>query len=358
MAAWLGPQKLARAILFATLTNCVAFLPLLLVTGKTGEFIWSLPVVVTASLVASRIVSMTFMPLLGYYVLKGQKGLEAGLTEGGRGATFARYYNGFSEWCLDHKAISLGVCLLILGACLACLPLVGTAFFPRDRHSVFTVNVYLPEGTPIRQTAAEAQRIIAQIDALEGPHIRAYTTFVGAGGPRFWLSIVPEQRADNYAQILVHTTDGEVTSEVVHRLKRSLPAECLARVTIEQLETGPPVGVPVQIRLFGEQRRGAPHAGRPDQGPAARYSGHGQHPRRLGPRGVADLPEHRPGPGQPDGDHQPGRGGHRAHRFLRVLAHPAPRTRPVDPHHAAAALRRADAVRGPDQSGRGQLDHQ
>lgn len=251
VAAWLGPQKLARAILFATLTNCVAFLPLLLVTGKTGDFIWSLPVVVTASLVASRIVSMTFMPLLGYYVLKGQKGFEAGLTEGGRGATFARYYNGFSEWCLDHKVISLGVCLLILGGCVACLPQIGTAFFPKDRHSVFTVNVYLPEGAPIRQTALEAQRVIAQIDALEGRSIRAYTTFVGAGGPRFWLSIVPEQRADNYAQILVHTTSGEVTAEVVGRLKRSLPAECLARVTIEQLETGPPVGVPVQIRLFG-----------------------------------------------------------------------------------------------------------
>ncbi len=252
VAAWLGPQKLARAILFATLTNCVAFLPLLLVTGKTGEFIWSLPVVVTASLVASRIVSMTFMPLVGYYVLKGQKGFEAGLTEGGRGATFARYYNGFSQWCLDHKTISLGVCLLILAGCAACLPLVGTAFFPRDRHSVFTVNVYLPEGSPIRQTAAEAERVIAKIDQLEGRQIAAYTTFVGAGGPRFWLSIVPEQRADNYAQILVHTTDGEITTKMVERLKRSLPPQSTARVTIEQLETGPPVGVPIQIRLYGE----------------------------------------------------------------------------------------------------------
>ncbi len=112
--------------------------------------------------------------------------------------------------------------------------------------------MYLPEGAPIRQTAAEARRIVGQIDALEGQHIRAFTTFVGAGGPRFWLSIVPEQRADNYAQILVHTTDGGITSEVVHRLKSSLPAECLARVTIEQLETGPPVGVPVQIRLYGD----------------------------------------------------------------------------------------------------------
>ncbi|MHB8897107.1 MAG: efflux RND transporter permease subunit [Thermoguttaceae bacterium] len=253
VAAWLGPQKLARAILFATLTNCVAFLPLLLVTGKTGEFIWSLPVVVTASLVASRIVSMTFMPLLGYYVLKGQKGFEAGLTEGGRGATFARYYNGFSQWCLDHKAVSLGVCVLMLAGCTACLPLVGTAFFPRDRHSVFTVNMYLPEGSPIRQTAAEAQKVIARIDELEGREIAAYTTFVGAGGPRFWLSIVPEQRADNYAQILVHTTDREATTEIVERLKRRLPPECMARVTIEQLETGPPVGVPVQIRLFGDR---------------------------------------------------------------------------------------------------------
>ncbi len=252
VAAWLGPQKLARAILFATLTNCVAFLPLLLVTGKTGEFIWSLPIVVTASLVSSRIVSMTFMPLLGYYVLKGQKGFEAGLTEGGRGATFARYYNGISQWCLEHKAISLGFCLAALALCALCLPLVGTSFFPLDRHSVFTVNVYLPEGAPIRQTAVEAERVIAQIDRLEGKRIAAYTTFVGAGGPRFWLSIVPQQRADNYAQILVHTTQGDVTTDMVQRLKRHLPPQCVARVTIEQLETGPPVGVPVQIRLFGD----------------------------------------------------------------------------------------------------------
>ena len=87
VAAWLGPQKLARAILYATVTNCVAFLPLLLVQGKTGEFIYSLPVVVTASLISSRIVSMTFMPLLGYYFLRGQKGMESAETAKGWTAT-------------------------------------------------------------------------------------------------------------------------------------------------------------------------------------------------------------------------------------------------------------------------------
>jgi multidrug efflux pump subunit AcrB len=35
VAAWLGPQKLSRAIMYATVTNCVAFLPMLLVHGAT-----------------------------------------------------------------------------------------------------------------------------------------------------------------------------------------------------------------------------------------------------------------------------------------------------------------------------------
>ena len=253
VAAWLGPQKLARAILYATVTNCVAFLPLLLVQGKTGEFIYSLPVVVTASLVSSRIVSMTFTPLLGYYILRGQKGLESGSHASGWSALLAKVYRGFATWCLGHKAVTLTVCVLALCAGGASLQLLGTAFFPKDLHGVFSVNVFLAEGSPIRRTREETLKIIKEIETLEGGKIRAYTTFVGQGGPRFWLSIVPEQRADNYAQILVHTLNPRDTAEVVARLKRRLPpVVAAARVTIEQLETGPPVGVPVQIRLFGD----------------------------------------------------------------------------------------------------------
>jgi multidrug efflux pump subunit AcrB len=70
VAAWLGPTKLASAILFATITNIVAYLPFLMLKGATGEFLYSLPVVLVCSLIASRVVSMTFIPLLGYYLLR------------------------------------------------------------------------------------------------------------------------------------------------------------------------------------------------------------------------------------------------------------------------------------------------
>lgn len=252
-AAWLGPNRLAHAVFYATLTNIVAFLPLLLVRGKTGDFIYSLPIVVSWSLLAAMLVAWTFCPLLGFYMLKGQKSL--GATVGGKPAGgFPRLYKSFVEKCIDHRfrtATISGVVLLI-GA-VVCWRTIGTSFFPKDLHSVFTVNLDLPEGSPIRLTRDVAMKAIRKIDALEGERIRSYTTFVGAGGPRFWLSIEPEQRADNYAQILVHTASKEETAEIVARLKEELPRQISeSRVRTQMLETGPPIGIPVQLRIFGD----------------------------------------------------------------------------------------------------------
>src|SRR5437879_2193069 len=47
IAAWLGPTKLATAIFYATLTNIIAYLPFLMLTGNTGAFLKSLPNVIT-----------------------------------------------------------------------------------------------------------------------------------------------------------------------------------------------------------------------------------------------------------------------------------------------------------------------
>jgi multidrug efflux pump subunit AcrB len=252
IAAWLGPRRLARAVFYATLTNTVAFLPLLLVQGKTGNFIWSLPIVVSASLFASMIVAWTLAPLLGYYVLKGQKGFDAHASQPGKGARFPRAYKAFVEACIAHRLLASGVALLVLAGGAGLAHRIGTQFFPKDLHDVFTVNLYLPEGSPIRETRNVAMSAIRELDALEGQHIASYTTFVGAGGPRFWLSVEPQQRADNYAQILVHTASKQETAAVVGRLKEVLPTRIAeARLTIEQLETGPPIGVPVQVRLYG-----------------------------------------------------------------------------------------------------------
>jgi multidrug efflux pump subunit AcrB len=188
-------------------------------------------------------------------MLKGQKSL--GGADGKPASGFPRLYKTFVEYCIGHRfrTVAIALALLVAGA-LVCWRTIGTSFFPKDLHNVFVVNLDLPEGSPIRATRDVAMEAVRKIDALEGKHIRSYTTFVGAGGPRFWLSIEPEQRSDNYAQILVHTALKEETAAIVARLRESLPLQIPeSRVRTQMLETGPPVGIPVQVRVFGEDIR-------------------------------------------------------------------------------------------------------
>src|SRR5439155_17992347 len=81
VAAWLGPTKLAKAILFATVTNIVAYLPFLMLSGTTGDFLRTLPIVMTCALIASRLASMTLVSLLAYYLLRPPKRREPTIEE-------------------------------------------------------------------------------------------------------------------------------------------------------------------------------------------------------------------------------------------------------------------------------------
>src|SRR5437773_12097003 len=58
IAAWLGPTKLATAMFFATVPNRSGYLEFLMLTGNTGEFLRSLPIVMTAALLCALVVAM------------------------------------------------------------------------------------------------------------------------------------------------------------------------------------------------------------------------------------------------------------------------------------------------------------
>src|SRR5215475_3077204 len=127
VSAWLGPTKLATAILFATLTNIVSYLPFLTLPDDSGKFIFTLPVVLTSSLVASRIVSMSFIPLLGYYLLrpKAEKTIEERRKKG-----FAAQYYRVGTWAINHrwKVMAGAMGVLLLGGVL--MSQLKTQFFP------------------------------------------------------------------------------------------------------------------------------------------------------------------------------------------------------------------------------------
>jgi len=253
IAAWLAPTRLATAIMFATITNIVAYLPFLTLTGDTGRFIYSLPVVLTASLVASRLVSMSFVPLLGMVLLKAPKKRELPVHER-RQAGFARLYALLVQRAIHHRWRALGLAVLLLASGVLLAKGVKQNFFPKDLNYLAYVDVWLPEDAPVsatREKAAEVEQVIREI---AGSHeLQSVTTFVGGGGPRFWFSISPEQRQSNYAQLIVRLSDKHQTSHLVHPLQAALSARIAgARVDVQEIESGPAVGMPIAIRVSGD----------------------------------------------------------------------------------------------------------
>jgi len=265
IAAWLGPTKLATAIMFATITNIVAYLPFLLLSGDTGRFIVTLPIVLTCSLIASRLVSMTFIPLLGYYLLRPGKKPEVPLHER-RTQGFAGWYYRIGRSAIEHrKRVLLGsLGFLLLGGVIAAQ--LKPQFFPKDLQYLSTVDVWLPEDAALsatQQVVARTEAIIRKVAAdmerghgkgkQDHPVLRSITVFVGGGGPRFWSSLNPEPRQANYAQIILETYDKHDSRHLVAELQPVLSAEIPgARITAKELEVGAAVGTPVSLRIIGD----------------------------------------------------------------------------------------------------------
>lgn len=259
-AAWIGPTKLARAILYATATNIIAYLPFLMLKGSTGEFLYSLPVVMTAALVASRIASMTFIPLLGYYLLRQPRRAEPTLEER-RTRGFTGFYYRLAGSVIAHRWLALAVAILFLVGGGLVATRLKSQFFPEDVQYLSYADVWLPNDAPLSATNAAAgqveqviRRVVGEYEARTKrdhavPLLTAVTSFVGGGGPRFWFSVSPEQQQKNYAQVVIQLSDKTATPPLVAPLQAALTAEVPgAVVTLHELQTNP-VEYPVEIRL-------------------------------------------------------------------------------------------------------------
>lgn len=260
-AAWLGPWKLRQPIFFATLVNIFAFLPLLLLPGDKKSFIHALPVVVTLSLVASRLVSMTFVPLLGRHLLRGQAGLERNdrrrrFSSGLRDRLLElplRPYRAALTASLRHPWPVLGVAYGLLAASLLLAPRLGRQFFPPADRNQFLIDITLPEGSSLEGTRGVCDDVLR----LLAPHppVAGGAIFTGGSGPRFYYNLTPRAPADHLAQFLVTTRHEDEVPALVSALRAAIDRDITgARCVVRRLEQGPPVEAPIQIRVTGPDR--------------------------------------------------------------------------------------------------------
>ena len=253
-AAWRSASELAVPVLTATLTIICSFLPFLILSGATGEFIRALPLTVAISLSTSFIVAMLLTPMLSQFLIrKGLHNAEAGAAGTRRSPLeiMQSIYNRVIVVAMRWKTVTVLVGVAAVAAGVFVLHNVPERFFPFAERDQFVVDVWLPEGWKIEATDAAVRRI-ENVLRREKEVVNC-TSFIGSSFPRFYYNVNPQLPDKNYAQLLVSTTSAEVTPELIRalrpRLEQAVPE---ARVFLSELQQGPVQLAPIEVRLTGE----------------------------------------------------------------------------------------------------------
>jgi multidrug efflux pump len=113
------------------------------------------------------------------------------------------------------------------------------------------VDLWLPAGTSLPPLNAKWRGSRDKLQA--DPGVKVLTAYVGGGPPHFFLSMMPEQRNSHYAAVVVSAVDVPQRDRLYDRIRMLLREEFPAvRSRTYRFDSGPPVGLPVQFRVIGE----------------------------------------------------------------------------------------------------------
>lgn len=237
----------AIPMLTGTLITATGFLPIGMANSAVGEYTFAIFAVTTAALVISWVVSVYFVPYLGFKLLKVNKQHPGELFD----SAFYQRFRRIVEWCVENRWKTIGATLFAMALGIIGMGKVEKQFFPDSSRPEILVDLWLPEGSSIQVTEDTAKRFESLLQKL--PEVKSYSDFIGSGAPRFYLSIDQQMPHTNLAEFIVLPKDLE-NREKLRTLLPSLLNEKLpeARARVKLLPNGPPVPYPVQFRVVGD----------------------------------------------------------------------------------------------------------
>ncbi len=245
-------KNLTIPLLAASATTIAAFSPVALASGGTSEFTYSLFAVVSITLLASWLLSLTIIPLFCFYFLKP---LEK---ETFVGRIFQKLYTPYEKFLSTSLRLRWVVPAIIIALTIAsawAFKFIPNIFFPPNERGQFIADFELPLGRDILETETQVNKLETWLQETHGEELRTVASWIGNGGPRWYLSLSPEPSNPNYAFFSILTKSGKpedvkaIMESVSDYARDAFPD---ARFSAKSLETGPPVGSPIQIRLYGK----------------------------------------------------------------------------------------------------------
>jgi multidrug efflux pump subunit AcrB len=168
-----GSGEIAVPTFVSTLSICIVFVPMFLLSGVARYLFVPMAEAVVFAMIASYFFSRTLIPTLAMYLMKAPA--KDGQPPAGRFAAVARFQAGFEHRfeklragyrdvlarAIENRRSFLPIFLSLCLASLALVPFTGRDFFPAVDAGEIRLHMRAPTGTRIEQTA----RLTAEVEA-------------------------------------------------------------------------------------------------------------------------------------------------------------------------------------------------
>jgi len=201
-----GTNQVGSAIITATLTFLVIFLPFLFIPGLTSLLFKELVLVVAGIVVISLFVAITITPAITNWLLQKNESTHfIGLARRFH-SIIDRIISAYSKTlrgALKTKALVILLALIIFAASLLLVNRIGSEFLPKLDNGRVMVKVIMPSGTAVN----EIDRILAQVETnlqkipeiesiftLSGGRVWGLATFEIANEGELDIQLVPKSK--------------------------------------------------------------------------------------------------------------------------------------------------------------------
>jgi multidrug efflux pump subunit AcrB len=216
-----GSQEIAIPAFVSTLSICIVFLPVALLTGAPRFLFVPMAVAVLFAIATSFMLSRSLVPVLANYLLRGELQHHGEASALQRRGPFRRFHDrfdeGFSafrqrylkilEWSLNHPIVIMACFGATTVLAASAIPGMGRDFFPPNSSSSLRLHVAAPTGTRIEETGLWFSRVEQVIHEVVGDDVALVVDNIGL--PQANNIVL----SDN---ITISSADGEILVSLRH----------------------------------------------------------------------------------------------------------------------------------------------
>ncbi len=208
-----GAKQVAGAITASTITTISVFLPIVFLEGMTAEIFKEMAWTISASLLASLAIALTFVPMASSKLLANVTLKKKGRAQ----KAVDKFYKRVLKGALRHKAVVIVVVILLFAGSIYGSLQIGTEYFPESDSGQISITLNMPLGSTFNETADMLDKATQKVQDIEG--VDTVGAFIGSDMMSFGSGGTSGSGTIN---ILLEPDSEYITSEVEQEIRDAL----------------------------------------------------------------------------------------------------------------------------------------